>query len=331
MQCSGITGVNGDFETGDFTGWTLSGDTSYTSVSAAGAHLGNSGAYVGPVYNYGFLTQALGTLSAGVSYTVSFWLKNDGNPNNAFSIFLNPSASLTVLNSAVNGPGPGLDVNTPGIANVAPFDWTQYSYTVVSSADAAVDFQVKYLHVPSFWGFDDVAVTCSAPVPEPTPEPVPVPEPTPEPAPEPAPPGSKSCSFSLSDAGAGRRRRLKSAGTRMRRNTLQSSLTLSTDCDNPSFFDSSNATAFMFLFCDAGYSPVDPVSVTSDCGQNLAGSIPASTNTSLGVEVPVVVDPGTTSCSGTISLQCSLSPAPAPTPGGNPMSTVSIPQFSLTF
>ena len=86
-------------------------------------------------------------------------------------------------------------LNGPGLSDVGAFDWTQYSYTVVSKVDLAVEFQVQYLQVPSFWSFDDVAVTCgdpvpvpdAAPTPEPVPEPVPAPEPTPEPTPEPVP------------------------------------------------------------------------------------------------------------------------------------------------
>lgn len=45
MRSAQIT--NGGFETGDFTGWTLGGNTGYTGVTGSYAHSGNFGAYFG--------------------------------------------------------------------------------------------------------------------------------------------------------------------------------------------------------------------------------------------------------------------------------------------
>ena len=66
--------VNGDFETGDFSGWTRGGDTSFTSVDRFSAHSGVYGADLGNV-SYGSLLQMLDT-EIGDTYTVSYWYKN---------------------------------------------------------------------------------------------------------------------------------------------------------------------------------------------------------------------------------------------------------------
>src|SRR3954452_4923155 len=66
--------TNGGFETGDFTGWVQSGDTSYTGVDG-NPYSGVYGAYSGPVSGLGFHSQVLPT-TAGTGYTISFFLSN---------------------------------------------------------------------------------------------------------------------------------------------------------------------------------------------------------------------------------------------------------------
>ena len=39
--------ANGDFETGDFTGWTLTGPQTFTAVDTLAPHTGTFGAYFG--------------------------------------------------------------------------------------------------------------------------------------------------------------------------------------------------------------------------------------------------------------------------------------------
>ena len=67
--------VNGDFGTGDFTGWTLTGDSSQAFVSVALRRFAGGGSTTSTAD--GFLTQNLAT-TAGLGYTVSFSLAGDG-------------------------------------------------------------------------------------------------------------------------------------------------------------------------------------------------------------------------------------------------------------
>jgi hypothetical protein len=80
--------VNPGFETGDFTGWTLSGDTGGCSVSTLHPHSGNFSARLGPLgfQTDGFLDQTITTV-VGQSYHVDFWLANIGNVTQHLNAF----------------------------------------------------------------------------------------------------------------------------------------------------------------------------------------------------------------------------------------------------
>lgn len=72
--------LNGDFATGDFTSWTLAGDTSRTSVLnesqlAVPPPSGSFVAILATSGNTGYLSQTLTTVP-GKGYLVSFWLRN---------------------------------------------------------------------------------------------------------------------------------------------------------------------------------------------------------------------------------------------------------------
>src|SRR5438105_10451918 len=59
--------TNGSFETGNFTGWTLSGNTGFTGVECPGAPFagpgdGNCDAFLGSVGSDGTLSQTLTTV-----------------------------------------------------------------------------------------------------------------------------------------------------------------------------------------------------------------------------------------------------------------------------
>ena len=124
--------VNCGFETGDFTGWTRSGNLGFTFVSGAPYNFsGNFGAQLGPIGSDGFLSQsfwgntitfafrddpgywgldtvvATPFVSCGVNcetFAVSFWLLSDGLTPNDFTVFWN---SVDVGPSLVDsGPFP---------------------------------------------------------------------------------------------------------------------------------------------------------------------------------------------------------------------------------
>lgn len=81
--------VNGGFETGDFSGWTLLSPSALTSVGFDDPHSGIFSAGFGSVTSTDQLSQTLSTV-AGQKYNVSFWADNgtpDAQSNNLRVIF----------------------------------------------------------------------------------------------------------------------------------------------------------------------------------------------------------------------------------------------------
>ncbi len=71
---------NGGFETGDISGWNLSGNTNSTAVTidTTAVHSGNYGAQFGPSGSLGFLSQTVPTVP-GATYVISAWLNSPAN------------------------------------------------------------------------------------------------------------------------------------------------------------------------------------------------------------------------------------------------------------
>ena len=94
--------TNGSFETGDFTGWTLTGNTGFMGVECPGVGFAGPGdgacdAFAGPVGSNGTLSQTLATLP-GRLYSINFDFQPDGgNPSFFSATFggLPPLLSLT--------------------------------------------------------------------------------------------------------------------------------------------------------------------------------------------------------------------------------------------
>jgi hypothetical protein len=85
--------MNGGFEAGTFTNWTLAGDTSYTVVESASTsryppHSGTYSAALGSAGSLGYLSQSLATV-AGAKYLLSFWLVNSYVLPGEFSVSWN--------------------------------------------------------------------------------------------------------------------------------------------------------------------------------------------------------------------------------------------------
>jgi hypothetical protein len=137
---------NGGFETGDFTGWTQSGNTEDTSVTASSGyvHSGNYGAELGPPYSLGYLTQNLATVPGQV-YVLSFWLSNpSGDTPNQFQAQWN---GTTVFSQS----------------NLTGTSWTNLQFLVTATA-AATTLQFGFEDNPAYFALDDVSVTTLNPV-----------------------------------------------------------------------------------------------------------------------------------------------------------------------
>ncbi len=141
VPCAPILAVNivtnGGFETGDFTGWTQSGNTMDTGVATFAAYSGKYGAYFGPSGSLGFISQDLVTIP-GATYSLSFFLNDPfpGVPNNFIATF----GGTTVYSLTDTNPGLGM-----------------YTFSVVATS-ALTTLQFGFRNDPEAWSFDDVSV-----------------------------------------------------------------------------------------------------------------------------------------------------------------------------
>lgn len=138
--------TNGGFETGNFTGWTQFGDTSFTGVDSLSPQSGVFAAFAGPSAPGGIF-QTLAT-TPGRSYVVDFWLMNEADvlgqvTPNSFAFSWGGVPRLTLSNASV-------------------FGYTHYSFILLATS-ASTDLRFTFQHGPAFWDLD----TVSAVVPEP--------------------------------------------------------------------------------------------------------------------------------------------------------------------
>lgn len=146
---------NGSFESGDFTGWTVSGDTAFVGVcdvsNCPGGFApedGNFAAYFGPVGDTATISQNIAT-TPGDSYALSFYLANPvGGTPNFFNVTFG-SSSFSFSNFGV------------------AFGWQEFTLTTLAtSSETPLSFTFR--NDPSYWFLDNVSVSQSGgTVPEP--------------------------------------------------------------------------------------------------------------------------------------------------------------------
>jgi len=137
---------NGGFETGDFSFWTLSGNTSDTSVVTGSdyVHSGQYGAELGPSGSLGWLSQTLPTSPAQL-YQVSLWLDSpDGEGPNEFSMAWN---GTTLFDQT----------------DIADIGWTNLQFTVPATSTNTV-LLIGFRDDPAYLGLDDISVLPLRPV-----------------------------------------------------------------------------------------------------------------------------------------------------------------------
>jgi hypothetical protein len=142
--------VNGGFETGDFTGWTVSaGATGVTTAGFDGfsPHSGTYFADLGNVGCCGSLSQSF-TTTPGQILTLNYFLAADGGTPSHFQANWNGSAIA----------GSILD-------NSASSGYIQHTFNLVATGADTLTFLER--NDPSYWAFDDVSLDPASAVPEP--------------------------------------------------------------------------------------------------------------------------------------------------------------------
>jgi hypothetical protein len=134
---------NAGFEAGNFSGWTLTGDTSFSGVGQVIGRAGGFGAYFGPD-GVATLSQVI-TTAPGTDYTVRFWLA------------LDDSATPNSFSWSWGG------VTQSVLTNVAAFDYVALTATLTATGNNT-NLRFDFSNPQSFWLLDDVSVTA---VPEP--------------------------------------------------------------------------------------------------------------------------------------------------------------------
>jgi hypothetical protein len=93
---------NGSFETGDFTGWTQTGNTGFGGVSCpGGAPSGSCFAFFGPVGSDGGITQNLATV-VGNKYVITFSFSSDGGVPSDWSATFGTGTLISATNPAAS-------------------------------------------------------------------------------------------------------------------------------------------------------------------------------------------------------------------------------------
>jgi hypothetical protein len=141
--------VNGGFETGNFNGWTLWGDSGTTGVSnTVPVHSGTYAAYFRHSGSVGGIMQNLST-TVGQSYTLSLWLDHPftGDTGTEYQV----SIGGTIVDDQFNMPS-------------IPYTPFTYTYTATTTTTT---IRLGFLEPAGFFYVDDVSFTPNGPAPAP--------------------------------------------------------------------------------------------------------------------------------------------------------------------
>jgi len=139
--------LNGGFETGDFTGWSSSGNSGSTFVddgsqSGITPHSGNYEAVLGASGSLSYLSQTLATTTGG-QYSLSLWLNSsDGENPNEFLVSWN---GITLFD----------ETNIPAIG------WTNLHFLVTATGASTV-LVFGFQDDPSYLELDDISFLAPA-------------------------------------------------------------------------------------------------------------------------------------------------------------------------
>jgi hypothetical protein len=134
--------VNGGFETGDFTGWTLGLNAEFMFVSCAPsdgftAPEGSCFALMGPVGSDGSLSQTI-VDNSGENYIYSFAYASDGNTPNDFTAFWDGTPLLSVTDDSNHG-------------------WVDYQFPVTGTGSDIIEFDFR--NDPGYDALDEVSLS----------------------------------------------------------------------------------------------------------------------------------------------------------------------------
>ena len=145
-RAMGNSVVNGGFETGDFTGWTVNDPSGFTNIGPDPlfAHSGTYHANLGALGLIGTLSQNIVT-TPGTVYNLSFWLTNDsGVPPNEFDVLWNGVTIYSATNSAM-------------------FPYTNFFFPELVATGPSTALVFRYRNDDDFFRLDDVSVNVPDP------------------------------------------------------------------------------------------------------------------------------------------------------------------------
>jgi hypothetical protein len=129
--------VNGGFETGNFIGWTETGNTSSTFVNGEPHRPGKFAAWFGATGSRGGIFQMFAT-TTGKTYQFDFWLKNTGSYSEAH-VFWNEKEVLNLID--------------PG-----NFGYKHYVFTETAT-EASTEIKFLFENNPNWYRLDGVNVS----------------------------------------------------------------------------------------------------------------------------------------------------------------------------